>query len=67
MNGMLERLRETVAAMLSEQASAQGQSWDVNPAQVLITTGSQQGLDLVAKVLRGLVSNLLAAAAWRRP
>jgi 2-aminoadipate transaminase len=44
-------LRETVAAMLSEQASAQGQSWDVNPAQVLITTGSQQGLDLVAKVL----------------
>ena len=25
--------------------------WDVDPAQVLITTGSQQGLDLVAKVL----------------
>ena len=25
--------------------------WDVNPDQVLITTGSQQGLDLVAKVL----------------
>jgi 2-aminoadipate transaminase len=44
-------LRESVAAMLSEQASAQGQSWDVSPAQVLITTGSQQGLDLVAKVL----------------
>ena len=35
-------LREMVAAMLP---------WDVNPAQVLITTGSQQGLDLVAKVL----------------
>ncbi|RFO94959.1 2-aminoadipate aminotransferase [Rhodoferax lacus] len=44
-------LRETVAAMLSEQAAAQGQAWDVSPANVLITTGSQQGLDLVAKVL----------------
>jgi 2-aminoadipate transaminase len=44
-------LRETVATMLSEQASAQGQHWDVNPGNVLITTGSQQGLDLVAKVL----------------
>ena len=35
-------LREMVAAMLP---------WKVDPAQVLITTGSQQGLDLVAKVL----------------
>jgi len=35
-------LRELVAAMLP---------WDVDPAQVLITTGSQQGLDLIAKVL----------------
>jgi 2-aminoadipate transaminase len=35
-------LREMVAARLP---------WDVNPEQVLITTGSQQGLDLVAKVL----------------
>ena len=35
-------LREMVAAMLP---------WDVDPEQVLITTGSQQGLDLVAKVL----------------
>ena len=35
-------LREMVAAMLP---------WHVNPAQVLITTGSQQGLDLIAKVL----------------
>ncbi len=25
--------------------------WDVNPERILITTGSQQGLDLVAKVL----------------
>ena len=35
-------LREMVAAMLP---------WEVDPALVLITTGSQQGLDLVAKVL----------------
>jgi 2-aminoadipate transaminase len=35
-------LREAVAAMLP---------WSVDPAQVLITTGSQQGLDLIAKVL----------------
>jgi 2-aminoadipate transaminase len=35
-------LREQVAASLP---------WPVEPAQVLITTGSQQGLDLVAKVL----------------
>jgi 2-aminoadipate transaminase len=35
-------LREAVADMLP---------WSVDPAQVLITTGSQQGLDLVAKVL----------------
>jgi 2-aminoadipate transaminase len=35
-------LREMVAASLP---------WPVDPAQVLITTGSQQGLDLVAKVL----------------
>jgi 2-aminoadipate transaminase len=35
-------LREAVAAMLP---------WAVDPAQVLITTGSQQGLDLIAKVL----------------
>jgi 2-aminoadipate transaminase len=44
-------LREMVAANLSKQASEQGQNWDVNPSQVLITTGSQQGLDLVAKIL----------------
>ena len=35
-------LREWVAEQLP---------WDVDPSQVLITTGSQQGLDLVAKVL----------------
>ncbi|MDR7379583.1 2-aminoadipate transaminase [Rhodoferax ferrireducens] len=35
-------LREIVAA---------GLPWKVDPAQVLITTGSQQGLDLIGKVL----------------
>ena len=35
-------LRQAVADMLP---------WDINPEQVLITTGSQQGLDLIAKVL----------------
>ena len=35
-------LREMVAAMLP---------WQVDPARILITTGSQQGLDLLAKVL----------------
>jgi len=39
-------LREWVAAHLDEH-----QGMDVSPAQVLITTGSQQGLDLAAKVL----------------
>jgi 2-aminoadipate transaminase len=38
-------LREWVAEELSAQ------SFDVDPSQVLITTGSQQGLDLVGKVL----------------
>jgi 2-aminoadipate transaminase len=43
-------LREAVAAMLP---------WPVDPAQVLITTGSQQGLDLVAKVLIDAGSRVL--------
>jgi 2-aminoadipate transaminase len=43
-------LREMVAAMLP---------WRVDPAQVLITTGSQQGLDLVAKVLIDAGSRIL--------
>ena len=43
-------LREAVAAMLP---------WQVDPAQVLITTGSQQGLDLVAKVLIDAGSRIL--------
>jgi 2-aminoadipate transaminase len=43
-------LREMVAAMLP---------WKVDPAQVLITTGSQQGLDLVAKILIDAGSRIL--------
>ncbi|MDB5861086.1 MAG: aminotransferase, class, partial [Ramlibacter sp.] len=43
-------LREQVAAMLP---------WQVDPAQVLITTGSQQALDLVAKVLIDAGSRIL--------
>ncbi len=38
-------LREWVAARLA------GQGMTVTPAQVLVTTGSQQGLDLVGKLL----------------
>lgn len=43
-------LRQTIAEMLP---------WDVNPAHILITTGSQQGLDLVAKVLADEGSRVL--------
>ncbi len=43
-------LREMVAA---------GLSWKVDAAQVLITTGSQQGLDLIAKVLIDAGSRIL--------
>jgi len=43
-------LREMVAAMLP---------WQVDPAQVLITTGSQQGLDLIAKILIDAGSRVL--------
>ena len=43
-------LREMVAAMLP---------WPVDPAQVLITTGSQQGLDLIAKILIDAGSKVL--------
>lgn len=43
-------LREMVAARLP---------WKVDPAQVIITTGSQQGLDLVAKVLIDTGSRVL--------
>jgi 2-aminoadipate transaminase len=43
-------LREMVAA---------GLPWRVDPSQVLITTGSQQGLDLVAKILIDAGSRIL--------
>ena len=43
-------LREMVAASLP---------WQVDPDQVLITTGSQQGLDLVAKILIDTGSRIL--------
>lgn len=46
----LPALREQVAAMLP---------WGVDPAHVLITTGSQQGLDLVGKVLIDSGSRIL--------
>ena len=41
------------------QAVADMLPWEVDPAQVLITTGSQQGLDLVAKVLLDPGSHVL--------
>ena len=46
----LPALREWIAKQLP---------WDVSPEQVLITTGSQQGLDLVAKVLIDTGSKVL--------
>jgi 2-aminoadipate transaminase len=52
-------LRETVAADLTRHSAAAGVPWAVDPAQVLITTGSQQGLDLVAKVLIDAGSRVL--------
>jgi 2-aminoadipate transaminase len=44
-------LREFVASELSKQSAAAGMPWNIDPAQVLITTGSQQALDLIAKIL----------------
>ncbi len=52
-------LRALVARQLSAQSAAAGVPWDVDPAQVLITTGSQQGLDLIAKVLIDAGSKVL--------
>jgi 2-aminoadipate transaminase len=46
----LPALREWIATQMP---------WDVHPDQVLITTGSQQGLDLVAKVLIDAGSRVL--------
>jgi 2-aminoadipate transaminase len=47
----LPALRTFVAQQLSRQSAAAGVAWDVDPDQVLITTGSQQALDLIAKIL----------------
>ena len=47
----LPKLREFVANELSKQSAAAGVPWHIDPAQVLITTGSQQALDLIAKIL----------------
>ncbi len=44
-------LREFVANELAKQSAAAGVPWAIDPAQVLITTGSQQALDLIAKIL----------------
>ncbi|MDD0811775.1 PLP-dependent aminotransferase family protein [Curvibacter sp. RS43] len=62
-------LREDGAAALQYASSeglpvlrefiAQQLPWDVSPDQVLITTGSQQGLDLVAKILIDRGSRIL--------
>lgn len=52
-------LRELVAQQLSNQSAAAGVTWNVDPNQILITTGSQQGLDLVAKILIDAGSKVL--------
>ena len=52
-------LREMVAQQLKQQSAAADVAWNVDPAQVLITTGSQQGLDLVAKILIDAGSKVL--------
>jgi 2-aminoadipate transaminase len=44
-------LREFVAHELARQSASAGVPWAVDPNQVLITTGSQQALDLIAKIL----------------
>jgi 2-aminoadipate transaminase len=52
-------LRELVAQQLGAQSAAAGVPWKVDPNQILITTGSQQGLDLVAKILIDARSKVL--------
>ena len=44
-------LREWIASDLMRHSTAAGLPWRVDPAQVLITTGSQQALDLIGKIL----------------
>ena len=52
-------LREWVAADLGRQSALAGMPWLIDPAQVLITTGSQQALDLIAKILIDKDSSVL--------
>jgi 2-aminoadipate transaminase len=52
-------LRELVAQQLKALSAAAGVTWNVDPAQILITTGSQQGLDQVAKILIDAGSKVL--------
>jgi 2-aminoadipate transaminase len=52
-------LREFVANELSKQSASAGVPWAIDPAQVLITTGSQQALDLIAKILIDKDSHVL--------
>lgn len=44
-------LRAFVANQLTKQSATAGVPWTIDPDQVLITTGSQQALDLIAKIL----------------
>ena len=44
-------LRAWIAHDLNRQSTAAGRPWHIDPAQVLITTGSQQALDLIGKIL----------------
>ena len=68
-NACAKVLRDDAQAALQYAASegfgpllemvAAGLPWQVDPQQILITTGSQQGLDLVAKVLIDAGSRVL--------
>ncbi|MDF1664555.1 MAG: pyridoxal phosphate-dependent aminotransferase [Planctomycetota bacterium] len=60
-------LRELVAQQLKAQSAAAGVTWNVDPAQILITTGSQQGLDLVAKILIDADSKVLVESPTYTP
>jgi 2-aminoadipate transaminase len=52
-------LRELVATQLRQYSLAAGQPWEVDASHIMITNGSQQGLDLVSKVLVDAGSRVL--------
>jgi 2-aminoadipate transaminase len=52
-------LRELVATQLRQHSLAAGQPWEVDASHIMITNGSQQGLDLVSKVLVDAGSRVL--------